>query len=56
MLGDLSVTAPKVKSVTPLRESADEAVVAVEEEGGGRGEVSLSREGGEWRVELPGGG
>jgi hypothetical protein len=53
VVGDLAPTAPKVKSVTVVRESAEAAVVAVEEEGGGRGEVSLVREGGEWRVELP---
>lgn len=55
VLGDLAPTAPKVKSVTVLRESKDAAVVAVEEAGGARGEVSMVREDGEWRVELPGG-
>jgi hypothetical protein len=53
VLGDLAPTAPKVKSVTVLRESKDSAVVSVEEVGGARGEVSLVREGGEWRVVLP---
>ncbi|HVO20606.1 MAG TPA: hypothetical protein VMU15_15210 [Anaeromyxobacter sp.] len=55
VLGDLAPTAPRVKSVTVVRESGDQAVVAVEDEGGARGEVTLVREGGEWRVRLPGG-
>ncbi len=55
VLGDLAPTAPKVKSVTVLRESANSAVVAVEDEQGGRGEMSLVREGGSWRVVVPGG-
>ena len=54
-VSDLSPTAPKVKSVRLVRQSAGSALLAVEEEGGGRGEVSMVREGGEWRVELPGG-
>ncbi len=54
ILGDLAPTAPKVKSATVLRESQDRAVVAVEAEGGERGEVSLVREGQEWKVVLPG--
>jgi hypothetical protein len=54
VLGDLASTAPRVKSVVVVRESQDAAVVSVEEEGGARGEVSLTREGGEWRVQLPG--
>jgi surface antigen len=53
LLGDLSPTSPKVKSVTLVREEGDRAVVAVEEEGGGRGEATLVREGGEWQVVLP---
>lgn len=53
VLGDLAPTAPRVKSVTVLRESKDAAVVSVEEVGGARGEVSLVREDGEWRVVLP---
>jgi len=55
VLGGLSPTAPKVKSVTVLRESSGAAVLSVEEVGGVRGEVSMVREGGDWRVELPGG-
>ncbi len=54
VLGDLAPTAQRVKSVTVLRESTDAAVVSVEEVGGARGEVSLVREDGEWRVVLPG--
>ncbi len=53
VLGDLAPTAPKVKSVTTVRESRDAAVVAVEDAEGARSEVSLVREGGEWRVVLP---
>jgi len=55
VLGGLAPTAPRVKSVTVLRESSDAAVLSVEEVGGLKGEVSLVREGGDWRVELPGG-
>ncbi len=50
LVGDLAPTAPKVKSATVLRESRERAVVAVEVEGGARGEVSLVREGKEWKV------
>jgi hypothetical protein len=53
VLGDLAPTAPKVKSVTVLRESQERAVVAVDVEGGQRGEVTLVREGKEWKVVLP---
>lgn len=53
VLGDLFARAPRVKSVVVLRESAAAAVVAVEDEAGGRGEVTLVKEDGEWRVELP---
>ncbi len=53
VLGDLAPTAPRVKSVTVLRESKDAAVVSVEDVAGVRGEVSLVREDGEWRVVLP---
>ena len=53
VLGDLAPTAPRVKSVTVVRESRDAAVVAVEDASGARGEVSLVREDGEWRVVLP---
>jgi len=53
VLGDLAPTAPRVKSVTTVRESRDAAVVSVEDASGARGEVSLVREDGEWRVVLP---
>jgi hypothetical protein len=53
LVGDLAPTSPKVKSVTVVREEGDRAVVAVEEEGGGRGEATLVREGKEWQVVLP---
>ncbi|MGC4000598.1 MAG: hypothetical protein QM767_25385 [Anaeromyxobacter sp.] len=51
--GAVSRTAPRVKSVTVKQESATAAVVAVEDEGGGRGEVQLVREGEAWKVVLP---
>jgi hypothetical protein len=53
LVGDLAPTSPKVKSVTVVREEGDRAVVAVEEEGVGRGEATLVREGKEWQVVLP---
>jgi hypothetical protein len=53
VVGDLALTAPKLKSAIILRESADVAVVAVEDEAGGKGEVTLVREDGEWRVDVP---
>jgi hypothetical protein len=54
VLGDLNVTAARLKDVTIVRESADAAVVAAQEEGvAGAREVSLVREGGVWRVVLP---
>jgi hypothetical protein len=54
VLGDLSARAPRVKSAVVLRESASAAVVRVEDEAGGMGEVSLVKEGGAWRVVVPG--
>lgn len=54
VLGDLALTARRLEAVTVLRESTSQAVVAVEEEGGGAArEVPLVREGGVWRVVLP---
>lgn len=53
VLGDLAPTAPRVKSVTVLRESPQAAVVRVEDEAGTRGDVSLALEDGQWRVVLP---
>lgn len=54
VLGDLAADAPRVKSAGVLRESADAAVVLVEDEAGGKAEVMLVREGGAWRVVVPG--
>ncbi len=51
--GDFGVRAPRLASVVVVRESADAAVVRVEEEGGAAAEVELVREGGAWRVVLP---
>jgi hypothetical protein len=54
VIGDLAFQSPRVKNVTVIRESQDEAVVAVEVEGTpGAREVSLARESGVWRVVLP---
>lgn len=55
LLGDLAATAPKVKSTRVATESGDQAVVDVELEGGGRGQVNMRREKDGWRVVLPGG-
>lgn len=54
VVGDLASFAPRLRSALVLRESADVAVVAVEDEAGGRGEVTLVREDGDWKVEVPG--
>lgn len=54
VLGDLAASAPRVKSVVALRESAGAAVLAVEDEAGGRSEVTLVREDGAWKVVVPG--
>jgi hypothetical protein len=58
LLGDLSAGAPRLARVTVKRQTGDGAVLAVAVEGAGDpaapGEVSLVREGGRWRVVLPG--
>lgn len=56
LLGDQSARAPRLKSAMVLRESAGAAVVRVEDEAGGKGEVTLVHEGGAWRVALDGAG
>jgi hypothetical protein len=54
VLGSLASTAPPLESVVVVRESRNEAVVAVKTAGGGEArEVTLVREGGTWRVILP---
>ena len=53
VLGDLAARAPRAKAVVLRRESAERAVVAVEVEGEPAREVTLVREGGVWRVDLP---
>lgn len=53
-LGNLSAQAPRLRSVTVLRESQDAAVLSVEVEGAPAArQVSLVREAGVWRVVLP---
>jgi len=55
VLGDLSARTARVESVVVSRESRDAAVLAVRVEGRpDPEEVSLVREGGAWRVVLPG--
>jgi hypothetical protein len=55
VIGDAASLAPRLKSVVVLRESRDEAIVGVETEAGGpRQDVTLVREGGGWRVVVPG--
>ncbi len=54
VLGDLAPRARRPTSVTVVRESRDAAVVAVEVEGEPAREVRLVREGGQWRVVVPG--
>lgn len=54
LLGDQSARAPRLRSALVVRESAGAAVVRVEDEAGGKGEVTLVREGGAWRVALDG--
>lgn len=53
LLGDLAAAAPRPASIVVVRESRDAAVVAVETEGEPGREVSLVREGGVWRVDVP---
>lgn len=52
VLGDQAARAPRLRAAVVVRESADTAVVRVEDEAGGAGEVTLAREGGAWRVVL----
>jgi hypothetical protein len=56
VVGDLAVRAPKIRSAVVLRESPSAAVVEVVDETGAKGQVSLVKEDGEWRVELPAAG
>jgi hypothetical protein len=53
VIGDYATRAPRLKSVVVVRESADRAVVAAEDESGAKQEVTLVREGGAWRVVVP---
>ncbi len=55
VVGDLAAHAARVQSVVVTRESRDAALLAVRVEGAAEPrEVSLVREGGTWRVVLPG--
>lgn len=56
LLGDQSARAPRLRNAVMVRESAGAAVVSVEDEAGGKGEVTLVRERGAWRVVLDGAG
>jgi hypothetical protein len=53
VLGDLSAAAPPPTSVVVVRESRDAAVLAVEAGGRPAREVTLVRQGGVWRVDVP---
>lgn len=53
VLGDLAARTPRAKAVVVRRESRERAVLAVEVEGEPVREVTLVREGGVWRVDLP---
>lgn len=53
VVGDHALRAPKIKNVVLVRESPHAAVVEVEDEAGAKGQVTLVKEEGEWRVELP---
>ncbi len=53
VLGDLSAAAPAPTSVVVVRESRDAAVLSVETEGSPAREVTLVRQGGVWRVDVP---
>lgn len=52
VLGDQSARAARLRAAVVVRESADTAVLRVEDEAGAKGEVTLVREGGAWRVAL----
>jgi hypothetical protein len=57
VLGDLSAGAPRIEKVVVVRATADEAVVGVTVRGAPDAppaEVRLVREGGGWRVVVPG--
>lgn len=54
VLGDFAARAARIRTAVVVRESAGTAVVAVEDESGAKGEVTLVREDGAWRVVLPG--
>ncbi len=52
LFGDAALATRPLATALVLRESRDEAVVEVAEEGGPKREVGLVREGG-WRVRIP---
>lgn len=54
VLGDFAARAARIRSAVVVRESAGTAIVAVEDEAGAKGEVTMVREDGAWRVVLPG--
>ncbi len=53
VLGDVSAVAPRPTSVVVVRESRDAAVLSVETDGSPAREVTLVRQGGVWRVDVP---
>ncbi|HSN90837.1 MAG TPA: hypothetical protein VLS93_06385 [Anaeromyxobacteraceae bacterium] len=53
LVGSEARRAPRIASVTVVREGPDEAVLRVADESGDAREVAMAREGGGWRVVLP---
>ena len=53
LVGSAARRAPRIASVTLVREGPDEALLRVADESGASSEVRMAREGGGWRVVLP---
>jgi hypothetical protein len=53
LVGDASLGAPSPRSIEVVSASADRAVLRVEGRAGAPQDVTLVREGGRWRVEIP---
>jgi hypothetical protein len=53
LVGSEARRAPRIASVTVVREGPDEALLRVADESGASSEVRMAREGGGWRVVLP---
>lgn len=53
LFGDAMQQVHQVKSVAILKEEAERAVLKVEDEGGRADEVTMVKEAGKWKVEIP---